>query len=796
MKKSIFSILCILSITLLMAQSEVSKHVEICIDSKQEEGRINKHIYGFLLEHLYHSVSNGIWGENVWNRSFEELLADGNWTTDTQGHLIINALGVTTGSRFNIGHIKDGVISMDVRRNSGQGSILIGFRDQQREHLKTNSIVLNLGKHDENTHVLECRTGWIWHTPVAQLSTLTVKSNGINLEEWNHVVIEVKGSKITIRLNSQTIFEQDIANSPNEGYVTIGAIDCQAELKHIFLRDAENKEVPINLNLCRHWCMVGDCLSSTESINPLNHDHALIVTNKGKWAGIEQKEKYYVRKEDKQCGSVFLKGNVDNVIAQFIKDGQILGEQTITLTTSTWHEYPLDLPVQSNHRDVTLRLLTRHKGWFCVDQISLMHQSSLRNQGFRSELKNAVANIRPTMLRWPGGSFVELYRFEHGMGPQSSRRGIYRWDDYDPLSFGIDEYIAFCKMIDATPQIVVPIGYHNYAAYAPDLWGQEDWLQRALDWLEYCNGDTTTTWGRQRALNGHPEPYGVKYWEIDNEVWKMNPHLYAQLTRIFSIAMKKKDSSIRIIGCGSGRLGAEGIGLDSIMIHDVGKYIDYISPHHYQDLNRYGNDGVEEYGRYLDQLASWIDQSENPNMKIYLSEWNLSGTDMRTGLFAGGFLNRLERTPRLEMAAPALFLRHLSAPGWDNAFINFDQDRWFPAPNYVVMKLWRDNYLPIRVAYQGNPKDLNISATKSENGDRLCLKIVNPTENDIHLVVTGFSNYTKILYTVVKSDALTDKNTLENPNTICPKSDTVNTIDGKAILVVPHYSASVLTGQI
>ncbi len=796
MKKLISSFLCAISFALLMAQSDASKYVRISIDPKREEGRINKHIYGFLLEHLYHSVSNGIWGENVWNRSFEELLAEGNWVIDTQGHLAVNALEVTTGSRFKIGHIKDGLISMYVRRLSGHGSILIGLRDQQREHLKTNSIVLNLGACDENRHLIECRTGWIWHTPVAQQSTLIAESNGIDMEEWNHVEIEAKGPKVTVRLNRQTVFEQDIANCPNDGAVTIGAIDCQAELRNVFLKDALGKELPINLNLCRHWYMVGDGQSTTESKNPLNHNHALTIINKDRWAGIEQKEKYYVRKEDKQCGSIFLKGNVNSVVAQFVKDGHTLAEQTITLTTSAWHEYPLVLPVQSNHRDVTLRLLTRQKGWFCIDQVSLMHQSSLGNHGFRSELKNAVADIRPTMLRWPGGSFVELYKFEHAIGPQSSRRGIYRWDDYDPLSFGIDEYITFCKTVGATPLIVVPIGYHNYAAYAPDLLGTEDWLQRALDWLEYCNGDTTTTWGRRRALNGHPEPYGVKYWEIDNEVWKMDPHLYAQLTRIFSIAMKKKDPSICIIGCGSGRLGAEGVGLDSIMIHDVGKYIDYISPHHYQDINRYGNDGVEEYGRYLDQLAAWIDQSDNPNMKIYLSEWNLSGTDMRTGLFAGGFLNRLERTPRLEMAAPALFLRHLSAPGWDNAFINFDQDRWFPAPNYVVMKLWRDNYQPIRVAYQGNAKELNIAVTKSESGNRLCLKIVNPSEHDIHLEIAGIATYTNTLYKVVEAEALTDKNTLENPDAICPKTYPVNVINGKTILFVPHYSASVLTCQI
>lgn len=81
---------------------------------------------------------------------------------------------------------------------------------------------------------------------------------------------------------------------------------------------------------------------------------------------------------------------------------------------------------------------------------------------------------------------------------------------------------------------MVPIGYHNYAGYMPDKDGRQDWLQRALDWMEYCNGDAETTkWGKKRAENGHPEPYNVKYWEIDNEVWKMNPKLYAEITRLF-----------------------------------------------------------------------------------------------------------------------------------------------------------------------------------------------------------------------------------------------------------------------
>ena len=38
------------------------------------------------------------------------------------------------------------------------------------------------------------------------------------------------------------------------------------------------------------------------------------------------------------------------------------------------------------------------------------------------------------------------------------------------------------------------------------------------DWVEYTNGNASTPMGRLRAANGHPAPYGVKYWYLGNEI--------------------------------------------------------------------------------------------------------------------------------------------------------------------------------------------------------------------------------------------------------------------------------------
>lgn len=503
---------------------------------------------------------------------------------------------------------------------------------------------------------------------------------------------------------------------------------------------------------------------------------------------------YAIRRNDPLKGSVYLRGTASEVYVQLLDGKKIISEQQLKEISEDWKEYPLELVSRQDASLATLRIVIKSSGDLYIDQVSFMHCSSIDNQGFRVELTEAAKALRPAILRWPGGSFVEHYHFENGIGKQSERKGILRWDDFDPLSFGTDEFIAFCRKVGAEPQIVVPIGYHNYAGYAPDKDGKRDWLQMALDWLEYCNGDADTTeWGRKRAANGHPEPYRVKYWEIDNEVWKMDPKLYAEITRLFSIEMKKRYPEIKIIGCGCGRLGREGAGLDSIMIRDVAEYIDYISPHYYQTLEKYGNNGVEEYGRYLDKLARWIGKSKNPDMKIYLSEWNLDGIDMRTGLFAGGFLNRLERTPRLEMAAPALFLRHTSAPGWNNAFINFNQNGWFPAPNYVVLKLWREHFLPNRIAMEGETKHLNIVATVSDDKRQVCVKIVNPTDRSVTMKVKGGAMLGVPVWNVIHASSLTESNSMKFPDRIKVKEQEVTRLGNDLIVPIPAYSASVLS---
>lgn len=150
----------------------------------------------------------------------------------------------------------------------------------------------------------------------------------------------------------------------------------------------------------------------------------------------------------------------------------------------------------------------------------MMPKSWAKAGGFRPDLLQAVAELRPPVIRWPGGCYASWYRWKEGIGPQHKRQSfpVEVWEDRDVNSLGTDEFIALCRKVGAEPLFVITLGFGEFPRSYPNVTADE-LLQDALDWMEYCNGPADSKWGKVRATNGHPEPYNVKYWELDNEVW-------------------------------------------------------------------------------------------------------------------------------------------------------------------------------------------------------------------------------------------------------------------------------------
>jgi alpha-N-arabinofuranosidase len=148
------------------------------------------------------------------------------------------------------------------------------------------------------------------------------------------------------------------------------------------------------------------------------------------------------------------------------------------------------------------------------------------------------------IMRWPGGNFVSGYHWTNGVGVLYNRRTLVNpaWGGLEYNLFGTDEFVALCRAIGCQAMICV-----NAGDGAPG---------EAAAWVEYCNGSKDTRMGRLRAENGHPEPYGIKYWEVGNELygqWQIGwttPQGYADRYDQFYTAMKSADPSIQVLACG------------------------------------------------------------------------------------------------------------------------------------------------------------------------------------------------------------------------------------------------------
>jgi alpha-N-arabinofuranosidase len=183
-------------------------------------------------------------------------------------------------------------------------------------------------------------------------------------------------------------------------------------------------------------------------------------------------------------------------------------------------------------------------GSFHVGAVSLMPADNL--DGWQPDAIAVLKSLRSGVYRFPGGNFVSAHEWHYAIGDPDKRPPVYDpvWRALQPNDIGTDEFMTMCKLLGVEAYITVNAGTGD------------DWS--AAELVEYCNGDASTPMGKQRAANGHPEPYHVKFWGIGNEAWgysyqygavKLNQFEYKH--NQFAKAMKGVDPTIKLIAGGA-----------------------------------------------------------------------------------------------------------------------------------------------------------------------------------------------------------------------------------------------------
>lgn len=747
--------------------------------------RIDEKVYGHFFEHIYHSANGGLWGELVWNRSFEENSA-GLWRIE-DGQVVQAGMGMDQRLMFGDPSWTDYEYTLEAQKTGGAEGFLILFRIAGPNQFYW----YNIGGWGNQWHQLEKAFGRQRNPVGPQVH------DRIETGKWYRIRVRCEGNRLQVWLDDKQVLDYTDARSPHlAGRVGVGTWSTQAKYRNIKVTALDGKVLfeglppaPQQVFEARHWSMFGPGKASVESISPLNSNACVRIVGDTGETGLTQ-DQFCIRAGEVYEGSLWARGSATGLAVRLLSGKQTIAEQKLDAPGGDWREFKFTLRPQVSDANAILQVTVVGKADVAIDQVSMMPASWKAKGDFRPDLLQAVAGLKPPIIRWPGGCFASPYRWKDGIGPQHQRRVTRRelWDDLDINSLGTDEFIALCRLVGAEPLLVVNIGTMEWNLDA----GSRDFLQDVLDWIEYCNGPADSKWGKVRAANGHPEPYKVKYWEIDNETWSMGADNYIAAVNRFAPAMRKADPSIKLAACGSNRFD---LNWNRRIVEGCAALIDYLSIHSYEDPGRFA-DGPGNYERFIRQTGEIIAQSANPKLKIDCSEWNAQSTDWRTGLYAGGVLNAFERCGDIfEIGGPALFLRHVSATAWDNAFINFDQSTWFPAPNYVVMQLWRNHYAPNRIEITGGSDRLNVVATKSEDGRTVYVKCVNPrpAAAEVSLNLPAGLKPTTATMQIVAPGSLNARNTLAKPDAVRAEPGQVQVDAGTTRFTLPSLSAATVT---
>ena len=246
--------------------------------------------------------------------------------------------------------------------------------------------------------------------------------------------------------------------------------------------------------------------------------------------------------------------------------------------------------------------------------------------GLRTDVIDALKEVKVPLLRYPGGNFVSNYHWEDGIGPRNERkkRFDYAWRTVEDNQFGTNEFIQLCRATGAEPYLCCNMGTGT--------------IEEAMNWVEYCNSDRDTHYADLRRRNGFNEPFGVKYWGLGNECygpWQMgelNATDYAKKALEFGKAIRFADPDAKLVACGFESDPAWNIEV----VGALKNLIDSISVHHYSidwgcfHLNDFYqlmsiSEFVNEMIKSLRAVIEGVTGDIYHPIKISLDEWNMFG---------------------------------------------------------------------------------------------------------------------------------------------------------------------------
>jgi alpha-N-arabinofuranosidase len=466
--------------------------------------------------------------------------------------------------------------------------------------------------------------------------------------------------------------------------------------------------------------------------------------------------------------------------------GVAAASATVTGLTGEWKRFTYtltsgDVPVSANNH-LILTIAKPATIWFNL--ISLFPPTYHdRPGGNRVDIMNLLAGMQPKFLRLPGGNYLEgehiaeRFDWKKTIGPWVDRpTHMSPWSYRSSDGLGLLEFLEWCEDLKMQPVLAVYAGYSLAQEHVDPGPALEPYVQDALDEIEYVTGGADTKWGAERAKDGHPAPFPLRYIEVGNEDQFDRSHSYDGRFAQFYHAIKQRYPDLQIIATTPVKSVTPDV-LDEHFYMSAAQ--SFSEAHHY--------DGADRNGPKI-FVGEWATREGDPT------------PDLEAALADAAWLTGLERNSDLIiMSSYAPLFVNVNPGGmqWAPDLIGYDSLSSYGSPSYWTQVMF-STHLGTKVvpaALANAPPRLFASATRDESKRKLFVKVVNATSKSQSLAIalTGVNKLApQATLTTMSGKTPNATNSITHPDAVVPVTRTVSVVGPKFTQNFAPYSVNVL----
>jgi alpha-L-arabinofuranosidase len=487
---------------------------------------------------------------------------------------------------------------------------------------------------------------------------------------------------------------------------------------------------------------------------------------------------------------------IGSLIVRLVNDktGVVAATTTVPSLGNGWQRYEFALKTGSSlvaSADNHLEFLVEHPGsaWFSL--ISLFPPTYKDEpNGKRIDLMEKLAAMHPAFLRFPGGNYLEgehlneHFEWKKTIGPLVDRpTHMTPWTYRSSDGMGLLEFLTWCEDLHMEPLLAVFSGYSLRQEYVPAGKELEPFVQDALDEIEYVSGDTSTHWGAERAKDGHPAPFHLRFMEIGNEEYHDESGTYDARFAQFYKAIRGKHPELQLVAAAPVTLVRPDILDDND--HALHTHFYRTAQQFFVDTHRY-----DSYDRSAPKIlvGEWATREGSPT------------TNLGAALGDAAWMTGLERNSDIVvMASYAPLFVNVNPGGmqWPSDLIGYDTMNSYGSPSYWAQVMFSthlgDQILQSKLE-TANPR-LFESATYDSKAHRLHLKLVNASSipQPVAIKLTGTSHVSsKATITTLSGKTTQETNSITEPTRIVPVASSIGNAGAAFSHTVPRYSIQVL----